>query len=62
MEEFPGGNSPGRNLAELNSPGQEDSQVRISLVFIFKTHIAVIMKYVTPSEFFQKFLLLSKET
>ena len=46
MEEFPGGNLPGRNLTELNLPGQGDSLVKISLVSIFKTQI-VIMKYVT---------------
>ena len=48
MEEFSGENLPGRNLTEPNSPGQGDSQVRISLVSIFKIQIAVIMKYVTP--------------
>ena len=38
MEEFPGGNLPGRNLTELNSPRQGDSQVNEILY----------MKYVTP--------------
>ena len=44
-----GGNSPGRNLTEVNSPGQEDSQARISLVSIFEIQIAVGMEYETPN-------------
>ena len=46
--EFSGRNSLGRNLTEVNSPGQWNSQVRISLVSIFEIQIAVSMKYVTP--------------
>ena len=56
MEEFPGGNSPGRNLTELNSLGQGDSKVRISLVSIFETQIAVIMKFEPIVKFQWNFL------
>ena len=49
MDNIFGGNSPGRNLTEVNSPGQEDSQVRISLVSIFEIQIAVGMEYETPN-------------